>query len=191
MSMDWAAGEAAIVAWVAGAAPGHEVIWANQGAVYPDPPFCSLAWLSMAETSVRPEPRTIFDAGRPAGEEFEIRATSVLDLTLSVNVFGAGTAARGNDSPMAVMQRLRSRLGLEQYRRPLRVAGWGRFGMGPVQNVPALFQATWQPQVQCDFLLYAVATESQFVGYINEVRGTITLRPSSLPPIAYDVELEP
>lgn len=178
MATSWAAIEDAIMQAVRVASGLSAVLWTDQnGVVRPgqlaptEQPFATCKLLAaplVGHVGIKKN----YDNARPAGQEVEVVASAVTDLSVGVQFFVPTTT--GDASAMALAARTQLGLRLPSVRNILTAAGIGLHEYGSSRNVTALLQASFEGRSSFDLGLYVTDEISEFTGYIAEVLITDT-----------------
>ena len=175
MSLDYAAMQTALSAWVVAASglDAEDVLWAYskyQGGARPtSTPHISLR-LGPSIIVGQDGLESLTDLTRPAGTEIELRTTALRRLVVRLQAFG-GTPD-GTDSALAMLSRVRDRLRLPSVRDPLSSAGFSPYDPGAIMDVSFIDSTRFESRAVCDVGFYVDASESDFIGFIEHVQVT-------------------
>lgn len=114
------------------------------------------------------------DLTRPAGQEVQLKATTLQSFRIYLQAFG-GTPT-GNTSSLAVLERFRNRLGLPSVRDLLAGVGISPFDSGSVANVPFIEGSKFESRATLEVRCYLDIDETDFVGFFDRVTGTGELK---------------
>lgn len=175
MSLDYAAMQTALSAWVVAASglDADDVLWAYskyQGG--PRPTLTPHITLRLGPSIIVGQDglTTSVDLTRPAGTEIELKTTALRRLVVRLQAFG-GTPD-GGDSAFAMLCTVRDRLRLPSVRDPLGEAGFSPYDPGAVMDVSFIDSTRFESRAVCDVGFYVDASESDFIGFIEHVQIT-------------------
>lgn len=163
--MSWAAIQDGLRIWVrdaTGLADDH-VIWADQNGPRPAPPFADLRIGSTIPLGATDEVSDSTDLGRPAGQEVELRATSVQEFHVTIRLFTDETL--DDNAALSLLGTARLTLALPTKRAALAEAGLTVFDRGEVQNLTALKDTVFEGRAMLEIGCYTIESISEYVGY--------------------------
>jgi hypothetical protein len=167
VSLSWEAIQTAIVtSWIQPQAAGYTVLLANQDGNKPARPFITYRFGDILPVGT--DQRTY-----PYDEDTDTMTETVSgqrEVALTVQVFSAGTV--GSNRAAAVLERIRTALGLSVPRAALRNAGITPFQTGPVQDLTALNDADFEGRAALTVRCTVTETVAQEIGYFNQVEVT-------------------
>lgn len=166
----WSTVEDALHDWLSGAT-GLTTIWAQQDAPRPAYPFATLSIIA-GPTRVGgvDEIRYTYDSGQPLGQEVEIEAAGLREITVSCQAFvAAGTSQTQNRVARDTMCKAQSSLGMPSVQAALRAAGLSVIEEGVVQNASAVDEDTWIGRASMDVRFRLAASVSERGPYVNQV----------------------
>jgi hypothetical protein len=151
------------------------VIWADQNGPRPTSSFASLRIGPLVSIGPVDEVVDLYDAGRDAGQEIELRVQGVRRFTVSVQVFTPGTLDA--TSAHALLTRAQLALALPSIRDALADAGVTVFSLGTVQNLSALKDVKFEGRALLEIGCYTLLSVSEFTTYIETVEPESFLGP--------------
>ncbi|APH57398.1 Phage-related protein [Granulibacter bethesdensis] len=155
------------------------LIWAEQNAPRPAFPYATLRWLRSEEGS-RPIARPWYGAVNADG--LMVVETPMQD-TLEIQVFGP--------SALNTLDTLRQRLGFPTTQDNAFLHGIAVLSCGPVLNISALLETTWEERAAMELTLGHVMRGADAVGLIEKVQATGTLPGGGAPvPLSLNIEME-
>jgi hypothetical protein len=175
--MNWPTVEAALIAWVQGAAGLADgfVVWSHQNAPAPGFSFGSLH-LSEIRPAGGPDPLYyLTDLDRDEGEEVEERVSALRIVTLTVQMHSSGVT--GATTARALLSRVQTALSLDLYRSALETAGLTPFDIGVVRSLPVIVGANWTGRAVIEVRFYAREELSAYHPYIDEVESVSYMGP--------------
>lgn len=163
---DMTATENAIAAWVRNASglDADHVQWADQGMPRPSGPWISLkvinddsagAWTDVEDA---PEPQD--------GAEIRHVARELVRQVLSVQCFAG--AALGVASAIALLRKVRGKLGLPETSEGLKEGGVGVGTISPIRNVGAARAGAFEPRASMDVVIFLASEEEELGTYIEQ-----------------------
>lgn len=171
MPIDWKAIENAVRQWVlvASGFPDQRVIWRNENGPAPAVDYIDLALGAIQSLGIDCQLHD-FNAGRPAGQEVELRVEGDREFTVSVECFTKSTTEQAAETTArSVMSRVQTRLGLPSVRAALYVVGIAPFDIGSVQWLPAVTETDFQGRAILEVRFNARDDASEYTGYIKRV----------------------
>lgn len=172
MSIDWVTVEAALQDWVesgSGLADG-QVIFAAQNGPRPAKPLITIR-LELGPP-VGLDGLVISDTdGAPAGQEITRTSRGLRNLTVDLQAFS--DAARGTQSPMALLEAVASRLSLQTQRDALGAANLGLISIGSVSRVDGVVNSTtFEPRAILSVRFLVTSETAEELTYIETVEVT-------------------
>ena len=141
--IDWENIENAIQEW-AKANSGLEVIWSNQSAPSPEPPYITLSILNIKKVGG-------FDETRQTNGEF-IKC-GLRRLTVSIQVYGRNT--------VSIMEKLKNSLELSQAEEFLKQFGIAPVSASDINRIPEFIDTLWEDRTHMDAIFHITSNLSQ------------------------------
>lgn len=169
--INWATIENALHAWVVAGSglPAEKVIWAQQDAPRPAPPFIAMRLRNPQR--IGQDWLDVVDAGVTPGQEIQIKSRGTRTMTLSLQAFSA--ASTGINAAVMQLDAVRSVSNLPTVRDALNTAG---LGLGPFEGVQSLdgvlSESVFEPRATMGALLFLSSEVSEFATYIETAEIT-------------------
>lgn len=145
----------------------EKVVWAEQDAVRLAPPFITLRLGDLVTLGAVDEVTTASDESAPGGQEMTQTVIGRRELPVTLQCFGKTEA-----SAMKILSQVVTSLGLDVHSDPLEEAGISFYQVGPVQNVTALLETTYEPRALVELRGYVTEEVSAQTTYIQSARVT-------------------
>lgn len=166
--------ENALRAWVRTVSklPDTQVVWADQDLTRLKGQFITMRMGDLSALGSADEVTHDFDEEREAGQEIEITVNGQRSFVLSLQCFG-----EGEYSAKGVLSRLKTSLSLPSVLSLFETAGLGCYDTGPIQNITALLDTTFEPRAAMEAYFYCsevVSERNTFVETVevlNEIRN--------------------
>jgi hypothetical protein len=175
---NWPAVENALQGWVKAATgwDNRHVFWADPNVSRPtDAPFCTLEMLTRRSIGSRPAMVQTDHDDAAQGQEVELEAVAMLDVTFRVQVFVPPARAtkpgtpRGASNAATIAERIRIAAALPSNIDRLDTAGVAVHDLGQVDYVPELVGTDFEGRAVLECRFYVADSVSEFTGYIAEV----------------------
>lgn len=167
----WADMEGALHAWVVGASglAADHIIWSAQDGRRPEGQHVELRIVGPRRLGSADVTKVEY-VGTPAGEEIRLSAVGVREMTLRCTCYGGD--ARGDASPRAILEDVRTKLALSTHRSALRLVGLTPFDDGAIQDVSMPLGTGFEPRSILEVKFYFAQRAEERVTYIEKAEIT-------------------